>query len=127
MDFDGYFGGDGAASGVCWLVPQVASEAREAWRRVNSGQPWPVSAAPSLASSAPFHSPWAAGDVFRRRGRNSDDWATWADGASSRAANWALQPVSRPEHPNGPELRFSSVLLHARVEARFCDNPATKR
>src|SRR5580693_4639267 len=118
MEFADTFG-DGAASGVCWLVPQVASEAREAWRRVNSGQPWLVSAALSLASSAPYHNLWAAGDVFRRRGPNSDDWASWADGSPSRGANWALQPVSRPEHPNGPALRFLSVSLHARVEARF--------
>ena len=51
------FGGDGAANGVCWLVPQVASGAREAWRRVNSGQPWPFAAAPSLDSTAPYHNP----------------------------------------------------------------------
>jgi hypothetical protein len=40
---------------------------------VKSGQPWPVSAAPPLASPAPYHNLWAAGDVFRRHGPNWND------------------------------------------------------
>ena len=88
-------GGDGCAvKNACWLVPQVANGAREAWRRVSSGQPWPYAAAPALDSTGAYHNRSSDGDVFRRGGRDRADSAVRA--AASAALRGHLRPGAGP-------------------------------
>ena len=117
----------GAVIGVCSLVPRVADEAREAWRRVSSDQPWPVAAAPSSGSTWPYHNRWAVGDVFRRYGQNWDDWASWAGEPPIRAADWALRPENDPGRLAREALGLLIVGFLSRVCLKFCDDRAATR